>query len=163
MRNYENFSYGNPSNALQPLLGFPRPLGGKKPSLKHLLSTFTVETRGRFNKDEACLDNIETHCSNMSTSIKSLEMQVGQLASELKSQKKGKFPNDTEHYPREQCHAIMLRSGKEVESPNPMESQSEKIERKAKVEKEPPKATPRTNSISFTDNPPVITPPLPFS
>ena len=66
-----------------------------------MLSTFLVETRGKFNKDEARLDNIETHYSNMSASIKSLEMQVSQLASELKTQIKGKFPSDTEHKPRE--------------------------------------------------------------
>ena len=59
-----------------------------------------METRGRFNKDEARLDNNETHCSNISTSIKSLEMQVGQLASELKTQIKRKFPSDTEYNPK---------------------------------------------------------------
>ena len=44
-----------------------------------------METRGRFNKDESHLDNIETYCSNMSASIKYLEVQAGQLASELKT------------------------------------------------------------------------------
>ena len=66
LRNHENFSYGNPNNALQPLPGFPRLLAEKKPSLEDLLGTFIVETRGRFNKDEAHLNNIETHCANMS-------------------------------------------------------------------------------------------------
>ena len=56
----------------------------------------------------------------------------------------------------------MLRSKKEVKAPRPREFQSEKIEEKAEVEKEPPKAAPRTNSISFLDNLPIITPPLPF-
>ena len=162
LRNHENFSYGNPNNALQALLGFPQLLVEKKSSLENLLSTFIVKTRGRFNKDEAYLDNIETHCANMSTSIKFLEVQVGQLASELKTQIKGKFSCDTEHNPREQCNAITLRSRKKVELPKPRELQSEKIEEKAAVKKEPPKAAPRTNSISFSDNPPVITPPLPF-
>ena len=58
----------------------------KKPSVEELLSTFIVETRGRFNKDEAKLDNIETHCTNMSATMNSLETQVGQLATELKNQ-----------------------------------------------------------------------------
>ena len=44
-----------------------------------------METRGRFNKDESRLDSIETHCSKMSASMKSIEVQVGQLASELKT------------------------------------------------------------------------------
>ena len=121
-----------------------------------------MEPEVRFNKDESRLDSIETHCANMSVCIMSLEVQVGQLASELKTQIKGKFPSDTKHNPREQCNVITLRSGKEVEPPKPRESQCEKIEKKAEVEKEPPKAALRTNSISFPDNPPVITPPLPF-
>ena len=74
LRNQENFSYGNLNNALQPSPGFPWPLAEKKPSLEDLLSTFIMETRGRFNKDEARLDNIETHCANMSASVKSLDV-----------------------------------------------------------------------------------------
>ena len=102
-----------------------------------------METKGRFNKDEARLDNIETYCSNMSASIKSLVMQVGQLASKLRTQIKGKFPSDTEHNHREQCDSITLRNGREVESLKPKESQSEKIEEKVEVEKEPPKGSPK--------------------
>ena len=51
--------------------------------------------------------------------MKSLEMQVGQLANEMKRQSKGKFPSDIEQNPRDQCKAITLRSGKEVESSKP--------------------------------------------
>ena len=55
-----------------------------------------METKGRFNKDEVWLVNIETHCTNISATMKSLEMQVGQLANEIKNQSKGKFTSDTE-------------------------------------------------------------------
>ena len=55
-----------------------------------------METRGRFNKDEAKLDNIETHYVNISATMKSLETHVGQLAIELKNQQKDKFPSDIE-------------------------------------------------------------------
>ena len=51
-----------------------------------------METKGRFNKDESRLDNIETHFSNMSAPIKALEVQMGQLATELNSQKKREVP-----------------------------------------------------------------------
>ena len=44
-----------------------------------------METRGRFNKDKARLDSIETYCSNMNVTMKNLETQLGQLANELKS------------------------------------------------------------------------------
>ena len=140
LRNHEIFSYANQRNALQPPPGFQQPVAEKKSSIEDLLSTFIVETRGRFNKSEARIDSIETYYTNMSAFIKSLEVQMGQLAIELKSQKERKFPRDTEHNPREQCQAIMLRSRKEVESPKPRKFQSEKIEKKAEVQKEPPKA-----------------------
>ena len=84
LRNHENFSYANQRNALQPALGFQQLLAEKKPSVEDLLSTFIVETRGRFNKSEARINSIENHCTNMSASIKSLEVQMGQLAFELK-------------------------------------------------------------------------------
>ena len=101
LRNHENFSHANQRNTLQPPPGFQQPLVEKKHSIEYLLSMFIVETRGRFNKSEARIDNIKTHCTNMSASIKSLEVQMGQLATKLKSQKKEKFPNNTEHNLRE--------------------------------------------------------------
>ena len=101
LRNHKNFSYDNRMNALQPPLGYSQPVTENKLSIEELLSTFIVEARGRFNKDEARLDDIETYCTNMSATMKSLETQVGQLVTELKNQQKGKFPNDTEQNPRD--------------------------------------------------------------
>ncbi|PON44675.1 hypothetical protein TorRG33x02_330330, partial [Trema orientale] len=69
LRNHENFSYANNRNVLQPPPGLNLPVVEKKPSLEDILSTFILETRGRFNKDEARLDNIETHCNNMNTTM----------------------------------------------------------------------------------------------
>ena len=70
-------------------------------------------------------------------------MQFGQLASELKTQIKGKFPSDTEHNPREQCNVITLRSRNEVELTKSRESQSEKIEEKIKVKKGTTQGSPK--------------------
>ena len=75
-----------------------------------------METRERFTKDEARLDSIETHYNNMNATMKKLETQMGQLASELKNQQKRKFPSDTKQSPRDHYKAIMLRSGKKLES-----------------------------------------------
>ena len=83
LRNNENFSYANPRNALQPTPGYPQPLPVKKPTSEEMLNTFIMETKGRFNKDEARLDSIETHYSNMTATMKKLETQMGQLANEL--------------------------------------------------------------------------------
>ncbi|XP_024030361.1 uncharacterized protein LOC112094221 [Morus notabilis] len=101
LQNHENFSYGNNKNVLQPPPGYSQPLSQSKPSIDDLLSTFIVETRGRFNKDEARLDNIETHCTNMSATVKTMETQIRQLADSMKSLSSGKFPSDTVKNPKE--------------------------------------------------------------
>ena len=82
LHNHENFFYANPRNSLQPPSWFQQLIVEKKPSIEVLLSTFIVETRGRFNKYEEQLDNIETYYTNMNASMKSLEMQLGQIANE---------------------------------------------------------------------------------
>ena len=131
-----------------------------------MLSTFIKETRRRFSKDEARLDNIETHCNNMSATMKSLEVQVGQLATELKNQQKGKFPSDTEQNPRDHCKAITLRSGEKVESFRQKEKNRKEAEVKVEVEIEAKDVKPaeasKPKGISFPDNPLIISLPLPF-
>ena len=125
-----------------------------------------METRGRFSKDDASLHSIETYCTNMSATMKSLETQVGQLVNELKNQQKGKFPSDTKQNPRDHGNAITLRSGKEVESSRQSEEKGKEDEVKREVEIKPeevkPAEAPKPRDISFPDNPPIISPPLPF-
>ncbi|GMN64086.1 hypothetical protein TIFTF001_033160 [Ficus carica] len=119
LRNHENLSYANNRNVLQPPPSFNQQVVEKELSVEDLLSTFIVETRGRFNKDEARLDNIEAHCNNMNATMKSLKVQIGQLANAVKGQSSGNFPSDTEPNPKDHCKDITLRSGKEVETPKP--------------------------------------------
>ncbi|KAJ4724863.1 DNA-directed DNA polymerase [Melia azedarach] len=141
----------------------------KKPSLKDLLSTFVVETRNRFNKNEAQLDNMKTHMVNIRAIVKSLKVQVGQLATSIKSLHNEKFPSDKEVNPREQCKVITLRSGKELELLKCKENKAKEDKMKEsevigkKVEKKAQKEVFKPHGISFPDNPPIITPPLPFS
>ena len=166
LKNHENFSYTNPRNALQPPPGFPQPLAEKKPYCGEILSTFIMETRGRLSIDEPRLDSIETYCNNLSATMKSLEVQVGQLATKLKNQQKGKFPNDIEQNPIDHCKAITLRSGKEVESSRQEEKNGKEAEVEVEVEIEAKKAKPaeasKPRGISFPNNSPIISPPLPF-
>ncbi|KAI3451360.1 hypothetical protein Pfo_008025 [Paulownia fortunei] len=110
LRNHENFSYANNRNVMQPPPCYNNPphpnpqVGEKKASVEDLISTFIGETRGRLNKDEAKIDNIET--------------QLGHLASK-------NFPSDTEMNPREHCKAIQLRSGTKIKG---SEMQSSKVD-----------------------------------
>ncbi|PON46596.1 hypothetical protein PanWU01x14_250260, partial [Parasponia andersonii] len=82
LRNYKNFSYSNTRNVLLPL-EFNLLVVEKKLSLEDLLSILIVETWRRFNKDEARLDHIKIHCTNMNTTTKSLKVQIGQLTTSI--------------------------------------------------------------------------------
>ncbi|PON34318.1 hypothetical protein PanWU01x14_345350, partial [Parasponia andersonii] len=121
-------------NVLNPSPGFNNQenigsqVNEKKPSLEDLLSTFIMETRSQFNKDEARMDNIETHMGNMGATMKSFEVQIGQLASSINAQKTGKFLSDTEVNPKEHYKAITLISGREVGGPKPQALTSSQIE-----------------------------------
>ena len=61
---------------------------------------------------------------------------MGQLASELKNQQKGKFPSDKEQTPRDHCKAISLKSGKEVESSRQQEERKKEEKTEKRVENE---------------------------
>nr|XP_048319557.1 uncharacterized protein LOC125418899 [Ziziphus jujuba var. spinosa] len=186
LRNHQNFSYGNPRNALNPPSSFQKPKEDK-PSMEDLITSmnsFILETRGRLNKDEARLNSIETDCASMGATMKSLEHQIGQLANQIKGKSVGKFPSDTEANLRE-CKAITTRSGKVYQGPTPSNSVSqEKMVDKesSKVEevkddqanegdedfsfngdlkkKESTKVC--LGSIPFTNNLPLLPTPLPY-
>lgn len=51
------------------------------------------------------------------SSIRSLETQIGQLATLMANKAKGDLPSTTEVNPKENCKAITLRNGKNYEGP----------------------------------------------
>ncbi|XP_024021315.1 uncharacterized protein LOC112091556 [Morus notabilis] len=173
LRNHENFSYANNRNVLQPTLESSKPAMEKpSSSLEELLKTYIVDSKARLDQHDARLNNIETHCTNLGGTMKALETQVGQLANAIKGQSSRSFPSDTEKNPME-CKAITLRSGKELEGPSvqnavvdeePIKSNDDgkdnSKEENLKAKKEAPVVRP--GSITFLDNPPHITPSLPF-
>ncbi|XP_062074984.1 uncharacterized protein LOC133778991 [Humulus lupulus] len=69
-------------------------------------------------------------------SIRNLESQVGQLARMFNNRPQGTFPSNTIMNPKEQCNAISLRSGKELEEPDKKSILLPKVvdEKKGKVE-----------------------------
>ncbi|KAK6115709.1 hypothetical protein DH2020_007978 [Rehmannia glutinosa] len=125
LRNHEKFSYANTKNVLQPPPGFNASSGGEngegKSSLEDALTSFINQsnafmndTRSRLAKQDSRMDKIE----QVTSSIKNLETQMGQLATIVGGQHhKGQFPSNTEMNPKEQCKAIHLRSGTEYEGP----------------------------------------------
>ena len=58
----------------------------------------------------------QTNFQNQATQIRNLEVQVGQLANMLNGRQQGNLPSTTEVNPKEQCKAITLRSGRELET-----------------------------------------------
>ncbi|XP_075494038.1 uncharacterized protein LOC142531695 [Primulina tabacum] len=95
--------------------------GEGKPSFEDLVGTFVAESGKRMARTESRLDSMETHIGNMGATMKSLETQIGQLANSLRDQNRGQFPSNTEVNPKEQCKAVTLRSGKELEVQSPKE------------------------------------------
>ena len=72
------------------------------------------------------------------SSIRNLEMQVGQLENMLQSRPQGNLPSNTEVNPKEQCNAISLRSGKKLEEPvkKSIPAPKVEVENEGKVEEE---------------------------
>ncbi|KAJ4706612.1 DNA-directed DNA polymerase [Melia azedarach] len=94
--------------------------------------------------------------------------QDKELANSIKGQLSGKFPSDTKPNPKDQCNAITLRSGKELEPPKPKENEARADKMKKsevngkEVEDEAQKEVSKPHEISFSNNPPLIVPPFPF-
>ena len=59
--------------------------------------------------------NQETLIRNQVASIHNLKVQVGQIASLLSARAQGSLPSNIDKIPKEQVHAISLRSGKQLE------------------------------------------------
>ncbi|XP_073273282.1 uncharacterized protein [Primulina huaijiensis] len=128
--NHENFSYANNKNVLNPPSGFNTSKEEGKPSFENLVRTFVAESGTRMARTESRLDSMEIHIGNMGATMKSLEAQIGHLATALRDQNRGHSPSNTEVNPKEQCKAITLRSGKELE----VESSKKKVESEKTVE-----------------------------
>ncbi|KAL8498495.1 hypothetical protein ACS0TY_021720 [Phlomoides rotata] len=124
-KNHENFSYANQKAAVQ----FPPRFnpGAKLPN-----------NEGRPSQDdamEAMFKKMEEFMKGTSNQIKTLEHQVGQLASTVGEQhQKGKFPSTTEINPRDHCKAIKLRSGISYDGPSkPLDEEEMGQEEKEEV------------------------------
>jgi len=57
-----------------------------------------------------------TNQKNQEASLRNLETQVGQLAKQLSDQQGGQFSANTQPNPKEQCKAVTICCGKQVDS-----------------------------------------------
>ncbi|WKA05269.1 hypothetical protein VitviT2T_023244 [Vitis vinifera] len=108
----------------------------------------------------------------MGATMKNLEVQIGQLATTINAQQIGTFHSNTEVNPKEQCKAITLRNGREIErSPSketkftPIDANNGQNKNKAEEEEivdDTLRDTGMLPAISFPDNPLILSTPLPY-
>ena len=93
----------------------------KKPSLEDMFTKYMGRMDNRMEVQDAALKKLDTKIDQLAqhsqAAIQNLEVQVGQLARGAQARQQGTLPSDTIINPKEQCKAITLRSGKEVELP----------------------------------------------
>ena len=75
------------------------------------------------NETKANMQQQATQLNNQEAQLRNLEVQMGQMASLLTERQQGSLPSNSEVNPRgegkEYCKAITLRSGRELEIPEP--------------------------------------------
>lgn len=87
--------------------------GNQRPSssnaLENMMKEFMASQKEYMAKNDAVVQS-------QAASLRSLEIQVGQLALELKNSSTGTLPSNTEDPKgKEHCHAVTLRSGKQLQ------------------------------------------------
>ncbi|KAL8531039.1 hypothetical protein ACS0TY_007886 [Phlomoides rotata] len=124
LRHHENFSYANPRNALQPPEDFKIHKGvieessSSKPSMEEMFTNFMGETTKFMIETKNFMKETRQEMGDMKAHVKVIERQMSQLANIVGSQhKQGQFPSNTELNPKEQYHAIMVRSGASYDEP----------------------------------------------
>ncbi|KAM6558679.1 hypothetical protein CsatA_027919 [Cannabis sativa] len=117
-----------------------QPQGSQTSSLESLMRDYMA-------KNDAVIQS-------QAASLRNLEVQLGQLANDLKNRPQGTLPSDTENPRRdgkEHCKAVTLRSGKIIESNVAATGSKEpsSIQKEGEMKKKP--------AISAAEIPPVVT------
>src|SRR5438270_4019682 len=88
----------------------------KKTNVEDVLYKFMESTGVRMKSNEILMQN-------QAASIRNLEVQIGQLHNILVNRTQGTLPSDTEKNTKEQVNAVTLRSGKQLQDPQPKEAE----------------------------------------
>ncbi|XP_060969103.1 uncharacterized protein LOC133036595 [Cannabis sativa] len=137
-----------------------QPQGSQTSSLESLMRDYMA-------KNDAVIQS-------QAASLRNLEVQLGQLANDLKNRPQGTLPSDTENPRRdgkEHCKAVTLRSGKIIESnvaatgskePSSIQKEGEMKKKPATTAAEIPQASYKTSDRRSAAEKPLQKPPLPF-
>ena len=95
----------------------------KKVDLEQALTQMLTSHTTFMNETKANMQQQATQLNNQAAQLRSLEVQMGQMANLLTERQQGSLPSNSEVNPRgegkEYCKAITLRSGKELEISEP--------------------------------------------
>ncbi|XP_062112692.1 uncharacterized protein LOC133823859 [Humulus lupulus] len=141
-RNHPNFSWRNNQDQQQPFQPqYQRPMTQAPPQAstsQQPRPPATTEQPSELQAALLTLTNTQTQfMTETRSSIRNLEMQMGQLANMLNTRPQGNLPSNIVVNPKEQCQAITLRSGKEIEGPS-LKGTKKKAEEEESCEKVEP-------------------------
>ena len=92
----------------------------KKPDLEQALAQMLTSHSAFMNETKANMQQQATQLNNQAALLRNLEVQMGQMANLLTERQPGSLPSNSEVNPRrdgnEHVKAVMLRSGKELET-----------------------------------------------
>ncbi|KAI3472480.1 hypothetical protein Pfo_031183 [Paulownia fortunei] len=116
-------------------------------------------------RTEATLQKQESIIHNQSASIRNMEVHIGQIANMLSIRSQDSFSSNTKTNPKENVHAITLRSGKELSDLERKVITTNELAKEIVVEKSddsPNKEVEKPKSKLFPDNPSPYVPHIPF-
>ena len=120
-RKHPNFSWqpqGQPSFQQQNNQQFPQPhrpnqMPYQQPPMQPMQQAGPSQPPRKSDIEEL-KEMMANHIKHSTASIRNLENQVLQLAQATQAKEKGTLPSNTENNPKEECHAITIRCGKQV-------------------------------------------------
>ena len=139
----------------------------KKVDLEQALAQILTSHSAFMNETKANMQQQATQLNNQAAQLRNLEVQMGQIANLLTERQPGSLPSNSEVNPRrdgnEHVKAVMLRSGKELEtqgkSPVIKVVETEKVIQPSQnddADKEQPQERQSTgNTTEARDNPPI--------
>ena len=143
-RNHPNFSWKNQAAAVPMPQAQPKEA---RPDLEELMAKMAKNTTDFMVETRSALQQ-------QSVQIRNLEMQIGRLVLAQNSRPQGTLPSNTEVNPKEQCNAIVLRSGKKLEERSEPEPARPHKNEEPAVEKESEKVA--TEQVAVTSPLPCV-------
>ena len=165
-QNNQGYGWRNNQNNM-PSNRVSEPPPEKKVDLEQALAQMLTSHSSFMNETKANMQQQETQLNNPTAQLRNLEVQMGQMANLLTERQPGAVPSNSEVNPRrdgnEHVKAVMLRSGKELETraqpPVIEEVETEEViqpsQKDDAVKEQPNEKQSAGNTTEAKDNPPI--------